>query len=197
MKTPLPLLLAAASACVAGLAMPAHGALAGQASTLLTPSTVFAQAGAAEDVRSYVVGATWNWSWRRDLGAGALSGYFEASVGRWIGEGDSSGASAWVTQIGITPVLRFHFNRSERTWFLEAGIGANVLTPLYRSSDKRFSTAFNFGDHLGVGRRFGAKGSYEISLRYEHFSNGGIKRPNPGEDFVQLRFGYRLRASAP
>jgi hypothetical protein len=26
----------------------------------------------------------------------------------------------------------------------------------------------------------------------QHSSNGGIKEPNPGENFVQLRFGVRF-----
>jgi hypothetical protein len=27
-------------------------------------------------------------------------------------------------------------------------------------------------------------------LRLQHFSNAGIKKPNPGEDFLQLRLSF-------
>jgi len=41
---------------------------------------------------------------------------------------------------------------------------------------------------VGIGRRFGDRGRHEISMRVEHFSNGSIKKPNPGENFLQLRY---------
>lgn len=92
-------------------------------------------------------------------------------------------------QLGITPVLRY--SRSGRLFF-EVGIGANVLAPVYRSNDKRFSTTFNFGDHVALGYRFGARQRHEVALRWQHFSNAGIREPNPGEDFVQLRYAVSL-----
>jgi hypothetical protein len=60
---------------------------------------------------------------------------------------------------------------------------------LARTREKRFSTAFNFGDHIGIGYRTGRG---EWSLRLQHFSNAGIDTPNPGEDFVQLRWSMPL-----
>jgi hypothetical protein len=159
----------------------------------LAPSTVILQAGAAEDTESYSVGATWDVPWQREFAGGVLSAYFEGSVGRWLGEDDGNGrSSAWVTQLGVTPVFRFYPDALRRTWFLEAGIGVNVVTPIYRSEDKSFSTAFNFGDHLAVGWRFGHAGSQEVALRVQHFSNAGIKHPNPGENFLQLRYSRRF-----
>ena len=70
---------------------------------------------------------------------------------------------------------------------MEVGIGANLLFPIYQTHDKRFSTAFNFGDHLAIGYRHGNR---EFALRLQHFSNAGIKYPNPGEDFIQLRYAF-------
>ena len=32
----------------------------------------------------------------------------------------------------------------------------------------------------------------EWSLRFQHFSNGRIKNPNPGENFLQFRYTHRL-----
>ncbi|KDD61989.1 lipid A 3-O-deacylase domain protein [Bordetella bronchiseptica OSU553] len=39
-----------------------------------------------------------------------------------------------------------------------------------------------------MGYRFGPERAYEVSLRVQHFSNAGIKKPNPGENFMFLRF---------
>jgi hypothetical protein len=72
-----------------------------------------------------------------------------------------------------------------------ADAGAALLVPIFRTTDKQFSTAFNFGDHIAVGMQFGEGGLHEVSLRLQHFSSACIKEPNPGENFVQLRYGMR------
>jgi lipid A 3-O-deacylase len=152
----------------------------------------FVQAGAAEDAQTLVVGATRPWRWHRAFAAGRASGHWEASFGGWSSElGGGERSNAWVTQLGLTPVLRWHPRAWGERGFIEAGIGANLLLPIYRSRDKRFSTAFNFGDHLAVGWHVGDRRQHELSLRLQHFSNAGIRRPNPGEDFVQLRWAWR------
>lgn len=176
-----------AALAVLQAALPATAAEPG--SPVAAVSSAFIQAGFAKDARAYVVGASWDWSWRRSLRWGEVGGYWESSIGQWrtrnAPEGDHS---ALVTQVGITPVLRWHPSESRPGLFLEFGIGANVLFPIYATDDKRFSTAFNFGDHLAVGHRWGR---HELSLRLQHFSNAGIKHPNPGENFVQLRYAVR------
>jgi len=159
----------------------------------LVPSATFAQLGVAEHTDALVVGATWDWPWRIERDWGVVTGYWEASFGRWSSRAaDGVHSTAWVTQFGVTPVLRLHPRGWQQGWFVEAGIGANLVTPLYRSRDKRFSTKFNLGDHVAVSREFGAKREHEIALRFQHFSNGGIEHPNPGENFVQLRYLRRF-----
>jgi lipid A 3-O-deacylase len=159
---------------------------------LWMPDKVFAQIGTAADARMAAVGAAWEVPALRGFVEGNSSGYVEASIGRWVADvNDGARSSAWVTQAGITPVLRWHPFDNAR-WFTEAGIGVNVLAPLYRSRDKRFSTAFNFGDHVGIGMQLGEDHQQELSLRLQHFSNAGIKDPNPGENFLQLRYTARL-----
>src|SRR5262245_12968219 len=159
---------------------------------LWMPDKAFAQVGVAEDARMAVVGATWDVPALRGFALDNASGYVEASFGRWVSDvNDGTRSSAWVTQVGITPVLRWHPFQSPR-WFTEAGIGVNLLAPIYRSTDKRFSTAFNFGDHVGIGVQFGDGFRQELSLRLQHFSNAGIKDPNPGENFLQLRYTTHL-----
>jgi hypothetical protein len=156
------------------------------------PDSYFAQVGAAEKATSaYTVGATWNWNWGRQYRFGYVTGYTEATVGRW--ETDVAGGdSNWFTQVGITPVLRLFPPIGDNRWFAEVGIGANYISPAYQTDGKRFSTEFNFGDHAAFGRILGDHGQASIALRIQHFSNGGIDAPNPGENFAQLRYSHQF-----
>lgn len=142
--------------------------------------------------QAYALGAAWDWNWRRQCSFGAVTGYSEITFGRWVTKSDARADSAWVTQLGITPVLRFQPRMFARDWFLELGVGANLILPIYRTQEKRFSTSFNFGDHAALGWQFGRHRNQELALRVQHFSNGGIKDPNPGENFIQLRYSRRL-----
>jgi hypothetical protein len=159
----------------------------GQTSPLPPPTHGFVQFGRAHETSAVSLGLLWDTSLHRFLSAsGALSSRFEVAIGRWRADSRVGGGHALVTQVGLTPVFRYAFG-NDATWFVEAGIGVNVITPLYRTGSKQFSTAFNFGDHLGVGWRPRRDSPWDIALRIQHFSNAGIERPNPGEDFVQLR----------
>lgn len=153
----------------------------------LVPAAVFVQDGVAEHAHESVFGASWNAHWRRDLDCCVLTSYVEASLGRWSSEGRDA-SNVWFTQIGITPVLRVQPRAWKSGWYVEGDIGVNLIAPICHSRDKRFSTTFNFGDHLAVGLQFCERKQHEIALRLQHFSNGGIREPNPGENFVQIRY---------
>ena len=159
----------------------------------LIPSTAFVQAGIGDQsTRAYIAGLTWDWNWRQHYGFGTLSGYFDADFGRWTTDRNGVEGYAWMTQVGLTPVLRLRPAGAAANWFAEIGVGVNYILPLYRSGTKRFSTEFNFGDHVAIGRDFGSRRQHEVAVRAEHFSNAGIAHPNPGENFAQLRYSYRF-----
>jgi lipid A 3-O-deacylase len=161
---------------------------------LLVPSSAFAQVGYGDQrTQAYLAGASWDWPWERALGPMTAGGYFEAGFGRWTTRDNGVRSSTWPTQVSLTPVLRLHPEGSLHRWFGEVGVGANYIVPVFDSGRKRFSTEFNFGDHFAIGRQFGANDRQELSLRIEHFSNAGIEHPNPGENFVQARYAYRLK----
>lgn len=161
--------------------------------TALEPATLFVQAGIGDQrTQAYMGGATWGGTWRKEYAVLTVSGYLEAAAGRWTTREGAVSSSAWATQIGLTPVIRLQLSGHERDWFAELGVGANYIVPLYQTDHKRFSTEFNFGDHFAIGRQFGEGRQHELALRVEHFSNAGIAHPNPGENFVQLRYAYRL-----
>jgi lipid A 3-O-deacylase len=159
----------------------------------LEPSMLFFQAAAGDQrTQSYAGGATWDWSWNKQYSFMTASGYFEAAGGRWTTRDRRVTSSTWATQVDVTPVIRLQPAARFSCWFAELGVGANYIIPLYRTDHKRFSTEFNFGDHFAIGRQFGERRQHELALRVEHFSNAGIEHPNPGENFLQIRYSYRL-----
>jgi len=107
--------------------------------------------------------------------------YWDVGLGTW--ESDLG----TLQDLGLTPVFRYGH---EHGGYFDLGIGFHVLTETRISSGIEFSTKFQFGDHLGVGYRFDR---YDVSFRLQHLSNAGIKNPNPGINFLQLRFQYWLK----
>lgn len=153
------------------------------------PRAFFTQLGVSDEVTSATAGLIWNPGW--DVLPAPWSVYLEASISRWDSRSDYPSDHGVLTQVGLIPVVRWRADEGRSAWFWEGGIGATFTSSVYRNSDKRFSTSFNFGDHVGVGYSFGAAREHEVALRFEHFSNAGIKHPNPGQDFAQLRYvGY-------
>ena len=68
--------------------------------------------------------------------------------------------------------------------------GADIVHDRFHvSSDLGFSTRFQFGDHLGIGYRFER---YDVAVRFQHLSNGGMRNPNPGINFLLLRLQYHF-----
>lgn len=114
-----------------------------------------------------------------------LSGYWEAGIERWKEDRDSLYAASFM------PVFRIKGRINGRKGiylFVDGAIGLYLLSES-TLGDKRFSTAFQFGDHLGMGL---IVGSLEMGYRFEHLSNGGINSPNPGINFHLFRIGYRF-----
>lgn len=147
-----------------------------------------------EDIDRYGLAIQWEWE-NRWFAAGDwyLGGFWELGLSHWDGNRGRTGNDN-LTEVGITPVFRLQRHGPTAGGllpFFEFGIGAHLLSDL-SIDDKRFGTAFNFGDHVGLGARFGPRGRYELLYRFQHLSNGGIKDPNPGINFhvVQLKYWY-------
>lgn len=158
------------------------------------PDAAFTQLGKGDSTEAWSAGAQWDWQsdWRfgRSL---LLRGRWEVALGRWRAEiGDRDIAWAWITQLSAVPNLRLSSADSVGGWYAEAGIGPSLLLPIYRSRERRFSTKFNFQDHLSVGYVWGRRGEHDLGLRIDHYSNAGIRKPNPGVDLFSLRYAYRF-----
>lgn len=152
----------------------------------------FVQAGTSDNhTHAVTVGAQLPWAWRKPVGGGEVSGFWDLSLSRWTYPSDADRSHGLLTQIGAIPTARWTPGWLGQT-FLELGVGATLMSDLYRTNGKRFSTRFNFGSHLGVGLPLDAQGTQEIVLRFEHFSNAGIRHPNPGENFLQVRYAHHF-----
>lgn len=179
-----PALLGAVLACAA-----AHAADAAESS--FAPTAAFVQVGDAGAANSVTAGLVWHWQRQWPLGSGVVSGYWAAAISAWRYEAQGGGRST-LSQVSFTPVFRYIPQGGHADWFVEGGIGATYMNRIYATQDKSFSTRFNFGDQIAIGAFLGAERRYEVSLRYEHFSNANLDTPNPGENFVQLRVAMRL-----
>jgi lipid A 3-O-deacylase len=160
-----------------------------------TPDSVSVEAGSdfkSPDTTMWRVGAQWDWNakWFEDYPV-FIGGYWDTSIGAWHSH-DVAGDHD-VIDFGITPVFRIQ--KSGATNFIpyaEIAIGAHYLTATDITNTRRFSTHFQFGDHVGAGFRFGEGGKFDLGYRLQHLSNAGIDHPNPGINFHQIRFEYHF-----
>ena len=132
----------------------------------------------------------WNWSRRwLENDSGYLGAYWDAGFAQWDRK-IALGQHNDLLEVGLTPVFRFQSAGVQGIYF-EGGIGLHLLSSTHLGN-KRFSSALQFGDHLGFGYRFGREG-LEIGYRFRHLSNGGIKKPNDGIDYQEIRLQYWFR----
>jgi lipid A 3-O-deacylase len=158
----------------------------------LKPEGAYVQLGVAEHATgSATLGLVWPWAWRRSLGGAEVSGLTELYASQWSAHAFGGGRQSY-TQLGLLPVFRLRFDAGRSDWFVEGGIGVTWMDKVYCTPEKCFSTSGQFHDMLGVGKSFGADRSRELSLRLVHYSNAGIKHPNPGIEFLQLRYGWKF-----
>ena len=153
----------------------------------LTPGGAFVQAGVYEfGSRNLTAGVWWPWSWRRTFWGAEASGITEASLSQWSAR--APGGRENFIQVGLVPLVRLRPSAGTSPWFMEAGIGLTTMDKRWRNEDKEFTTRFNFADVVGAGYSFGGDRRHELGLRLTHYSNAGIKHPNPGQNFVLLRY---------
>ena len=145
------------------------------------------------NVNMYRVGVQWDWNKKLvEMGNWHLGGYWESDAGYWSNNSFARTHSN-ILDIGFTPVFRFQqTTRSSLSPYVELGVGVHFLSATSVSPQRQFGSSFQFGDHVGAGVRFGEKSKYEIGYRYQHFSNAGIKGPNQGINFNELRLQYHF-----
>lgn len=143
------------------------------------------RAGAGEHASR--IGLAWEspplWSYRFGGNTNRLDLTTELGVAYWKAKTPRTPASVW--QFSAMPVLRW--TTGER-FYIEAGFGPTVFTRTHFANEE-ISTAFQFGSEVGMGVYLSR--ASRIGMRFAHFSNGGIKTPNPGFQILQLTYTYQ------
>lgn len=143
------------------------------------------------DADAWAIGAVLPWSWHERGAEDGTSFAWDLFASQWRAPEAVDGRRTYA-QIGVIATWRYRFDRGASPWFVEGGLGGTVMNHVYRTADEPFSTAFQFTEVVGIGRSFGARGEHELSVRAQHVSNASIKKPNPGANFVRLRYLYRF-----
>jgi lipid A 3-O-deacylase len=119
-----------------------------------------------------------------------LSGYWDTSLALWHLRAyqNMPGRSKNLAVLGFTPVFRYQRD-GKRGLYGEIGIGVNLLSSLYKNQDRELSTALQFGDHIAIGY---TTTKWDVGLKFQHYSNGSIKRPNAGADWIIAKAAYRF-----
>ena len=122
-----------------------------------------------------------------------LTGYWELGFGYWHGRTGSTGRSH-IEAVDFRPVLRLQRKVSSRDatqFYVEAGVGPALVSATH-IDNLQFSTAFQFGSHIGAGIRFGPDHRYDLAYRFMHYSNADIKKPNDGISFSVVQLAVRF-----
>jgi lipid A 3-O-deacylase len=149
--------------------------------------SVSLEAGGGAKVQMLRVAVQKNWTRKYFHSNGThIGAYWDLSLAQWRGNAylNVDGQHQNITNIGITPVFRFQSD-DLKGWYAEGGIGLNLLSKRYDNDSNFLSTLYQFGDHLGVGYVFDNK--WELGMKLQHFSNGGVKKPNSGVNFLLVK----------
>ncbi len=95
-------------------------------------------------------------------------------------------------ELGYSPVFRLQRAVGDvpSGFYVEGAIGVRLLSKTRIHDNTSMSTAFQFSDMLGAGYQWGDAGRHTVGFRYQHLSNGGIKKPNPGINFASVFYRY-------
>ena len=116
--------------------------------------------------------------------------YFETSLNFWEYGADNNRNTNFV--FAMSPVIMYPLSRyANHDLYVEFGIGFSLLTE-DEFAGKDVGSHYQFEDRLGIVSRFGAKRQHQIALRYFHYSNAGLSRPNPGLDFISFSYTKRM-----
>jgi lipid A 3-O-deacylase len=128
---------------------------------------------------------------QRTFWDGRITGAWDVYLSQWNSDA-ATGQDRHYAQVGLVPMFRYRFDGGQSPWFVEGGVGLSYLDKTYYTPTGHFSTQWNFSDHLGVGRNFGDGGRHSLGVYVKHVSNAGLRQPNPGETFIQLRYSLGL-----
>lgn len=137
------------------------------------------------DVEGIKLALQYNTDFLKDISE-EINVYFETSVNFW--EYGKTNIHDTNFVLAISPVIQYPIGSiRDNQVFVEFGIGVSILDDT-NFAGKDVGGHFQFEDRLGLMTRFGANNEHQVALRYFHYSNGGLKSPNPGLDFISLSY---------
>jgi hypothetical protein len=114
-------------------------------------------------------------------------------VNEWHGlRGEHNEQTYELNIYAVKPAMRFYLSETRSgNFFYEAALGVAYL------DNKEFEviklpTHFNFAMHFAAGWHLDRAQNWDLSLRYNHYSNGYLSNPNPGLDFASLVLTYQF-----
>lgn len=118
-----------------------------------------------------------------------LDVYWEMSINFW--EYGTQNKHEVNYAIALSPVFSktFHYVKGIYPLKWEFGIGLSLLEDT-RFAGKDVGSHYQFEDRIGITMNFGNNHEQSVSLRYMHYSNGGLNSKNPGLDFLNFAYAY-------
>ena len=113
--------------------------------------------------------------------------YWEVSANFWEFGEDNRHETNYA--VALSPVFSWHVQDIAGKYPLsvEFGIGLSLVEDT-RFAGKDIGSHYQFEDRLGVTMAFGEQLEHSASLRYMHYSNGGLNDKNPGMDFLTVSY---------
>jgi lipid A 3-O-deacylase len=141
------------------------------------------QAGAFRGYHDTLISYDSDPRWSYAVAGRRLDVRLEASLGQATAPGGEPHHEIW--HAGLSPAFRYWVTAHTAVEYV---VGGHVSSGVH-IGDKTISTAFQFGNSIGVVHRLESS-SWGLGLRLTHYSNADIKRPNPGQNYVQFRATY-------
>jgi len=120
-----------------------------------------------------------------------LDVYWELSINFWEYGDNNQHQTNYV--LALSPVVSKVFyqvaDKYPLSW--EFGIGVSLVDDT-RFAGKDIGSHYQFEDRLGLSLSFGEDLRQMASIRYMHYSNGGLNSKNPGMDFLNMAYSYQF-----
>jgi hypothetical protein len=157
------------------------------------PDAVYATGGYSKGAFVAIYGGGLSWDLKDRPAKRDESGLgirLDGQVAYWLGKGQPTD-NGHVWDFSVTPVFRWTFEKPVvPRLFVEGGLGFHLLSATRINNDRIFSTAFQFGEMIGIGTSFGSRNEFEVRAFVQHVSNGRIKLPNWGLTYPGMTLSY-------
>lgn len=121
-------------------------------------------------------------SWLKSKGL-PVSIYYKSSINYWKGRGSE------VYGIAFSPVFIAHLIvNHEYQPYIEVGTGISLISAK-KIENINMSSLYQFENRIGFGIK---RKNMDIHLRYMHYSNAGIVKPNHGIDILLTGIAYNF-----